>query len=272
MMELFASLFPDPLGTLAAILLIITSFFTSALTAAVGLGGGVALIAVMATLMPAIALVPVHGVVQLGSNAGRALVQLRHVDWMIALWFAIGAVFGAAIGGAIAVELPASILRAGIGLFVLWTVWGRMPRFGRAPRRAMTVAGFASTFLSMFFGAAGPIGGAVLATLNLPRHGFVANQAVTALIMHVFQDHRLRRPRLCLRALGRADRADDRQRLSRHPHRQPAPGKDGRGDLQDRLQMGDDRPGAEPSLAGGPLLAGRLRLRPVHLSQRVIDL
>ncbi|MCX2725153.1 sulfite exporter TauE/SafE family protein [Roseibium salinum] len=187
MMELFASLFPDPLGTLAAILLIITSFFTSALTAAVGLGGGVALIAVMATLMPAIALVPVHGVVQLGSNAGRALVQLRHVDWMIALWFAIGAVFGAAIGGAIAVELPASILRAGIGLFVLWTVWGRMPRFGRAPRRAMTVAGFASTFLSMFFGAAGPIGGAVLATLNLPRHGFVANQAVTALIMHVFK-------------------------------------------------------------------------------------
>ncbi|PVB61582.1 sulfite exporter TauE/SafE family protein [Labrenzia sp. 011] len=163
------------------------SFFTSAVTAAVGLGGGVALIAVMAMLMPASALVPVHGVVQLGSNAGRALVQLKHVDWLIAFWFAIGAVFGAALGGSIVVELPAAVLKAGIGIFVLWVVWGRTPKLGKARKRAMAAAGFASTFLSMFFGAAGPIGAAVLATLNLPRHDFVANQAVTALIMHVFK-------------------------------------------------------------------------------------
>jgi uncharacterized membrane protein YfcA len=129
----------------------------------------------------------VHGVVQFGSNAGRALVQLKHVDWLIALWFAIGAAFGAAIGGAIAVELPAAVLKAGIGLFVLWIVWGKAPKFGEARKRVMAAAGFASTFLSMFFGAAGPIGGAVLSTLGLPRHGFVANQAVTALIMHIFK-------------------------------------------------------------------------------------
>jgi len=178
---------PGQLGTAASLLLIVMSFLTSALTAAVGLGGGVALIAVMATVMPASALVPVQGVVQLGSNAGRMLVQLKHVDWLIALWFAFGAVFGAAIGGAIAVELPAAALRAGIGLFVLWVVWGKAPKFGQARKRVMAAAGFASTFLSMFFGAAGPIGGAVLATLGLTRHGFVANQAVTALIMHVFK-------------------------------------------------------------------------------------
>jgi len=181
------TIFPDQLSTLSASLLIVVSFFTSALTAAVGLGGGVALIAVMATLMPANALVPVHGVVQLGSNAGRALVQLKHVDWLIALWFAVGAFFGAAIGGAIAVELPAAVLKAGIGLFVLWIIWGKAPKFGKARKRIMAAAGFASTFLSMFFGAAGPIGGAVLSTLGLTRHGFVANQAVTALIMHIFK-------------------------------------------------------------------------------------
>jgi len=186
-MELVNFLFPDPLGAAATATLVAVSFFTSALTAAVGLGGGVALIAVMAALMPPAALVPVHGVVQLGSNAGRALVQLRHVDWLIALWFAAGAVFGAAIGGAIAVELPGAILKAGIGVFVLWVVWGRKPKFGKARKRAMAAAGFASTFLSMFFGAAGPIGGAVLSTLGLTRHGFVANQAVTALIMHIFK-------------------------------------------------------------------------------------
>lgn len=186
-MDLLTALLPADISLLASLLLIVASFFTSALTAAVGLGGGIALIAVMASLMPASALVPVHGVVQIGSNGGRAIVQFRHVDWLIAVWFAAGAVFGAAIGGAIAVELPASVLRAGIGVFVLWVIWGRPPRFGKAPKRAMGVAGFASTFLSMFFGAAGPIGGAVLSTLGLTRHEFVANQAVTALTMHIFK-------------------------------------------------------------------------------------
>ncbi len=180
-------LLPDQLGAAVAVLLISVSFLTSAMTAAVGLGGGVTLIAIMAAVMPAGALVPVHGVVQLGSNAGRTLVQLKHVDWLIALWFAAGAVAGAALGGAIAVELPAAVLKAGIGCFVLWIVWGRPPKFAKARKRAMAGAGFASTFLSIFFGAAGPIGGAVLSTLGLPRHGFVANQAVTALIMHVFK-------------------------------------------------------------------------------------
>ncbi|CTQ56623.1 Sulfite exporter TauE/SafE [Roseibium album] len=186
-MDLVSAVLPDPINTASSLLLIVASFFTSALTAAVGLGGGVALIAVMATLMPASALVPVHGAVQIGSNGGRALVQLRHVDWLIAVWFATGAVFGAAIGGAIAIELPAAVLKAGIGVFVLWVIWGKRPKFGRAPKRAMGAAGFASTFLSMFFGAAGPIGGAVLSTLGLTRHEFVANQAVTALTMHIFK-------------------------------------------------------------------------------------
>lgn len=186
-MDFLTTIIPEQLGVLAACVLVIASFFTSALTAAVGLGGGIALIAVMATLMPTSALVPVHGVVQIGSNGGRALVQLKHVDWPIVAWFTAGAIFGAGIGGAIAVELPSAALRAGIGAFVLWVVWGRPPKFGKVQKRAMAAAGFASTFLSMFFGAAGPIGGAVLSTLGLTRHGFVANQAVTALVMHVFK-------------------------------------------------------------------------------------
>ncbi|EFO33445.1 permease [Roseibium sp. TrichSKD4] len=162
MMDLASGLLPGGFEPLFALILLVPSFFTSALTAALGLGGGIALITIMASVMPTAALVPVHGVVQIGSNAGRALVQIRHVDWMIALWFAGGAILGALAGGAIAIQLPETLLKAGIGLFVLWTVWGKAPRFQKAARKAMGIAGFISTFLSMFFGAAGPIGGAVL--------------------------------------------------------------------------------------------------------------
>lgn len=186
-MDLLASFLPNGLSSLSALVLLASSFMTSAITAAVGLGGGVTLLAIMAMVMPASALVPVHGVVQIGSNGGRTLVQIRHVDWMIAAWFAAGALAGAFLGGALAIQLPAPWLKAGIGLFILWTVWGKVPKLQNAARRAMGVAGFVSTFLSMFFGAAGPIGGAVLATLGLSRHQFVANQAVTALMMHIFK-------------------------------------------------------------------------------------
>ncbi|WP_417670203.1 sulfite exporter TauE/SafE family protein [Roseibium sp.] len=180
-------IFPEALSPVISLLLIAVSFATSMLTAALGLGGGIALIAVMANVMPGFALVPVHGVVQLGSNAGRALVQIRHVDWKILAWFAAGAVFGAAVGGSLVVNLPTPYLRLGIACFVLWSVWGRPPRLGRAGKPAMGIAGFLATLLSMFFGAAGPIGASVLATLGLSRHQFVANQAVTALVMHVFK-------------------------------------------------------------------------------------
>ncbi len=186
-MAIVEFLFPQELSLFSSLFLIACSFFTSALTAAVGLGGGIALIAIMALIMPSSALVPVHGVVQLGSNAGRAIVQVKHVDWVIALWFAGGAMLGAAAGGSIAVQLPPTILKAGIGLFVLWVVWGKMPRLSHLRKQVMAIAGFASTFLSMFFGAAGPIGGSVLSTLGLTRHQFVANQAITSMMMHVFK-------------------------------------------------------------------------------------
>ncbi|MEP4034677.1 sulfite exporter TauE/SafE family protein [Roseibium polysiphoniae] len=187
---MFASLpalFPSELSLFVSLGLIAVSFVTSALTAALGLGGGIALIAIMASVMPSAALVPIHGIVQLGSNAGRALVQIRHVDWLILAWFSVGALLGAAIGGSIAINLPAPYLRLGIACFVLWAVWGRPPRFGKTGRPAMAAAGFAATLLSMFFGATGPIGASVLGTLGLSRHSFVANQAVTALVMHVFK-------------------------------------------------------------------------------------
>lgn len=185
--SILANLLPEGLSVGFALLLVLSSFFTSALTAAIGLGGGVILIVIMASLVPASALVPVHGAVQLGSNAGRALVQLRHVDWGIAAWFALGAIFGALAGGAIAIQLSEAALKSGIALFILWTVWGRPPKFEQLAKPVMGVTGFISAFLSMFFGAAGPIGGAMLATLGLTRHQFVANQAITALMMHIFK-------------------------------------------------------------------------------------
>ena len=65
---------PAGLDLTMAGLLIVLSFFTSLITATFSLGGGTLMVAVLALVFPPAVVVPIHGAVQLGSNAGRALV------------------------------------------------------------------------------------------------------------------------------------------------------------------------------------------------------
>ena len=61
-------------------LLVASSFIGSVLTAALGVGGGAFLITMMAGVVPPLALIPLHGVVQMGSNASRALHSRKHLN------------------------------------------------------------------------------------------------------------------------------------------------------------------------------------------------
>lgn len=65
-------LLPADLSLWAVLALVATACLTSAMTAALGIGGGVLLLAIMSMLLPAAAIIPLHGLVQLGSNANRA--------------------------------------------------------------------------------------------------------------------------------------------------------------------------------------------------------
>ncbi len=163
------------------------SFLTSGMTAAVGIGGGVVLLAVMATSVPMAVLVPVHGVIQFGSNAGRAIVHARHIDRSILFYMAAGGVLGAWIGGQLAVQLPDSLLKATLGVFVLWSVWGRKPTYAKLPRPALMVAGFVTTLLTMFIGATGPFIGAIIAPIMPNRHIFVGTFAACMTFQHLIK-------------------------------------------------------------------------------------
>ena len=115
-MELLASLVPEGVAPVLAAAVIFASFFTSALTASFGLGGGLALLAVMSATLPAAAVIPVHGVAQLGANFSRFTLQQRHVLWPIILWFALGSALGAFVGGLIANMLGYGQVEPGFNL------------------------------------------------------------------------------------------------------------------------------------------------------------
>lgn len=148
---------PDALSPAIAALFIAASFFTSALTAAVGIGGGVALLALMGASLPVASLIPVHGLVQFGSNSGRAWHQRVHVVWPVLLPFAAGALIGAAAGASVTLRLPDAPMKLALGCFILLITWLKVPPLAKLGNLGIAAAGLAVALLSMLFGASGPL-------------------------------------------------------------------------------------------------------------------
>ena len=183
-MEIIAPFLPDGLPLWAGIAVVIAAFFSAALTAAFGLGGGLALLAVMSAVFPAPAVIPVHGVAQIGSNAGRFFLQRKDVIWDITLWFILGGIIGVAIGGRLAIEMPVWALRAGVAIFILYTVWGPKPKSFQPGLKTFFVTGAVGSFLTMFFGATGPIAATMLSATTLGRLNIVATHAACMVAQH----------------------------------------------------------------------------------------
>lgn len=161
-----------------------TSYAASFITVAFGIGGGALLLAVMASLVPPAALIPVHGLIQLGSNAGRTAMLLKHVHRTALPGFALGSLAGSVAGGLVAVELPASAVQIGVGLFVIWTVFATPPLWLRS---MPVVTGAISSFLTMFFGATGLFVASYSRALQLPRHGYVATHGALMTLQHMLK-------------------------------------------------------------------------------------
>ncbi|GAA0627195.1 sulfite exporter TauE/SafE family protein [Halomonas beimenensis] len=170
----------SPLGGHLGLLLILLSVLTSAFTAAFGAGGGVLMIMALAQVMPPAALIPVHGMVQLGSNVGRMAMTWRHVDRATLLAFLPGVALGAVAAAWLLIRLPAGVLELCIAAFVLFTLWGP-----GLPRRALggpgtLVMGAATTLLSSLVGASGP---AVAAFIKQRQEGRMAKVATFSACM-----------------------------------------------------------------------------------------
>lgn len=178
---------PPGVDAVTAILLIAVSFFTSALTAAFGIGGGVAMLGVLAGSVPANIVIAVHGIVQLGSNLGRSILQRKHASWPAVLRFLIGAVVGVALGAWLFVSLPERILLGVLGVFILAMVWLPKPNIPGLAASGLIVGGGISSVLTMFVGATGPFVQALLLPLGLDRKGLVATHAVMMAFQHALK-------------------------------------------------------------------------------------
>jgi uncharacterized membrane protein YfcA len=177
---------PPGLGQGAALALVALSFLTSLITATFSMGGGSLMVAAMALVFPPVVVVPVHGCVQLGSNAGRALVQRAHIQWKFILWLGLGAVLGSVVGGRFAYLLPEKWFTLAIGFFVLVTTWLPQPKIIAESRSLQFAGGTVVSALGMVVGAAGPLIAAFVRGIP-DRRQLVATHATLVACQHVFK-------------------------------------------------------------------------------------
>ena len=162
------------------------AFFTSMLTAIIGLGGGLLLIALMPGFIPVAVIIPIHSVVQLASNASRAAFAWHTIRWEYFFAFAIGSV----VGGLIAVQfiklIDIEYISLFIGLFILMNVW--TPQvfewLGKLKGELFTI-GILQTGLGMIGGATGPLGQASLMRRNLNKDEIVTTTALFMSFTHI---------------------------------------------------------------------------------------
>ncbi len=173
-MDVLAMLAPEGFSPSFAIGLVAVSFVTGALTAAFSVGGGITLLTVMASVLPMTTVVPVHGLVQLGSNGGRSILLAKHIRWRETALFLSGGVIGAAVGGVSVTNLPDAPMKAAVGVFVMALVWGPKPAALGRSDAAMAIGGAFGGALSMAFGATGPWTAALLNTRGMARQALSA--------------------------------------------------------------------------------------------------
>ena len=155
------------------------------ISATFGLGGGVAMLIALLSLTPPIIALPVHAIIQIGSNAGRAVMLRSHVMPNIVSWFVLGTLLGILLGSLIFVNLPTRWLQVILALFILWTVWAPKIRAKKISDKTYFGVGAVTSFGAMFLGSTGPLLGAFLSPDRYGRDATVSTHAVCMGFQHL---------------------------------------------------------------------------------------
>lgn len=184
-MEFFLTIFvPADLSLWSFILLVVASFVTAGITTAVGIGGGIAMLAIMANILPITAVVPVHGAVQLANNASRSFLLRKDIVKSILLWFVIGGIVGVTLAGQVVVTVPREILLTIMGCFVLFSVWGPKFKGMGSGNKSMFLGGILTAVMGLFIGGSGPIAAGFITRMNLKREQIIATHATNMVFQH----------------------------------------------------------------------------------------
>ena len=171
-----------------AVILFLTaaSGVTACMTVLAAFGGGVLLVAVMASVLDYALLIPIYGAVMLMTASWRLWLFRGEVDRPLMGAYMVGMLPGAVIStwvymNLIAIDAAQPWIKIGFGTYlVLYLILPKVRVNISNRRRAMSMGGFLSGIATMIVGAVGPIGGPFFAAVSMPKLTFIAASAVSA--------------------------------------------------------------------------------------------
>lgn len=166
-------------------LLVFLNFLTSAMTAVLGIGGGIILIAFFPLLLPAAAIIPIHAVTQLSSNLSRAWFGRKQVVITPLREYLLGVILGVAGGFFLIGSIDLANVPLFIGAYILLNLW--LPAFQKAIARIehFSLIGFVQSVLSLFVGITGPIHLPLLMKRYDDHHAVVSTGAAMIVFAHL---------------------------------------------------------------------------------------
>ena len=169
------------------LILALITFLTSTITAILGIGGGMMLIAIMPSFLPLNALIPVHGLSQLSSNLSRAIFGYKDVQYEVIPKFLLGSFIGIGLFAGILSFLSLEYVPLFIGAYILLSLWS--VKFNEKIKKYENyfLAGFFQTGLSMVVGATGPLTMTLLLKDYKNKDKVVATSAALMSITHILK-------------------------------------------------------------------------------------
>ena len=166
----------------------LAALVTSALTAVVGFGGGVVLLAVLLVSFEPTAAIPLHAAVQVVSNGTRTVIRRADVDWGITARSALLLLPAGALAMPLVVAAPERLLQAVIAVAVLAATWIPVRTaldLPEPPRRAWFGLGALAGFLNPLVGATGPLFAPFFRAATRSRLAFVGTFAASQVSGHL---------------------------------------------------------------------------------------
>jgi uncharacterized protein len=160
-------------------LLALVAFIASSLAAVTGFGGAAVLLPVLVWLFGMKEAVPILAIAQLIGNGSRVWINRDLVDYRVVLWFSLGGVPLAVIGGLLFAKATLSALTKILGLFLILIVVLRhstVKRFFRPTLPQFAFVGAASSLLSALLGSVGPLMAPLFLSYGLVKGAYIGTE------------------------------------------------------------------------------------------------
>ena len=173
---------PESISPLTLSIIIFASFISSFISSIVGFGGGMLLLGILALNFPVSKVIPLHAVIQLGSNLNRLFFFRFKVKWNIFLPFALGCIIGIPIGGIFFYSVNEDFLKILVAFFITFNVINKFPTLSK---NKMFLTGIISSFLSTIIGVTGSLISSVVQSFNLSKPEYISSCAFLLFTQHI---------------------------------------------------------------------------------------